>query len=107
MSINVETNELKKMFQVSSLTASKDKNNILSNCFININNSSLNIKSTDSIVTSIQTIKINTEDSSEFLISPSKMLNIIKETPGNNITIDIKNNIMTIKSNNFKTSIKT
>lgn len=107
MSINIKANELKKMLQISSLTTSKDKNNILSNCFINIEDSFLNIKSTDTIVTSIQTIKIDTDDNSKFLISPSKMLNIIKETPGNDITIDTKNNIMTIKSNNFKTSIKT
>jgi len=113
MSINIKTDELKKVLQISSLTTSKDKNNILNNCFINIKDSSLNIKSTDTIVTSIQTIKIDTDEktdplnNSEFLISPSKMLNIIKETPGDDIIIDIKNSVMTIKSNSFKTSIKT
>jgi len=106
--VEINTKQLKDAVQTSSFTVSKEKDNILSNALIEIENDTIKILSKNPITKSEQTIKIkeNTEKSS-ILINPNTLFNILKELKGETTQITIDENTATINNQNFKTTIKT
>ncbi len=106
--ININTNEIKKMMQNATLTTSKEKDSILSNALLEINTSEIKITSRNNIVKSIQKVEIEPQDiEANLIINPNIVFNILKELKEETTEITIEENLIKIKNGKFKTTIKT
>ncbi len=106
--IEINTKQLKDAIQTSSFTASKERDNILSNTLIEIENDTMKILSKNPTTKSIQMIKIGENlEKCSILVNPNTLFNILKELEGETTQITIDENKATIKNKNFKTTIKT
>ena len=106
--INISTQKLKNAAQTSILTTSKEKQNILSNALVNIENGTITIASKNSTTSSIQTVKTESSNTSEsFVININSLFNILKELKEETTLIEIDDKLITIKNGNFKTTLKT
>ncbi len=106
--ITMPTKQLKEMIQLSTLTTSKEKDNILSNAVITITNKTIEILSKNTITKSKQTTHIeNIETNNTFIINPNILFNILRELKETTTELTIEENTIKIKNGKFKTTIKT
>ncbi len=106
--IEINTKQLKDAIQTSSFTASKEKDNVLSNTLVEIENNTMKILSKNPVTKSTQIIKIDKNlEKSSILINPNILFNILKELKDEITQITIDENKAVISNQNFKTTIKT
>ncbi len=106
--IELPTKKLKETLQLSSSTVSKEKNNILSNTLIEIENNKITVTAKNSITKSTQTIDIKPIDSRySFLVNPTTLFNIVKELDKETTQIIPEEKVLKIINGNFTTNIKT
>ncbi len=106
--IKISAKKLREAVQISMLTTSKERDSILSNALIKTKDNTITILSKNSVLKSEQTIEIqNQQEEMSLLTNPTTLFNILKELKDNEIEITQNEKTMTIKSGNFKTTIKT
>lgn len=106
--IKLPTKELKEMLQLSSSTVSKEKNNILSNALIEIEENTITVISKNPITKSIQKVNIEpVKDKHSFLVNPVTLFNIVKELEKETTQIIPEEKVLKIVNGNFTTNIKT
>lgn len=103
----IKTQDLKEAVTNTSLSTVKDKDSTLHNIVIKLKNGKMTIVA-QSNTTRIKQ-KLDTQSKEEFsaLINPQKLLNILKEIRNENIELKKEKDILTIKSDNFISKIKT
>ncbi|WP_022671159.1 DNA polymerase III subunit beta [Hippea alviniae] len=102
----INTAQLKEITNNATLSTAKEKDSILYNTLIKIENKKLTAISMNNITTLTQTAETDTEENISFVIDTQKLSGILKEINTENIELNINERTLTIKAENFKTTIK-
>ncbi len=102
----INTNQLKEIVNNATLSTAKEKDSILYNTLIKIENKKLTAISMNNITTLTQTVETDTEESATFVIDTQKLSSILREINKENVELQVGEKTLTIKAENFKTTIK-
>ncbi len=103
----INTQEFKNAILNGSLSTVKDKDNILHNILIEQKGKTIEIKAQSNTTRVVEKIETDEERDFAFALDPQKLINILKEIKDEKIEIHPEEKTVTIRSGNFKTTIKT
>lgn len=93
---------LKNLIISDSAVSSKNSNTILSHCLFTIENKSLEISGTDNDISIRTIIDVISDNNFSFTSNPKKIIQIIKELPKGEISIDVDDNFNIVIKSNIK-----
>ncbi len=105
--IKVDTSTFSKAIMYASMTAAKEKENVLSNILISPTESKMTIISRNFILKLTQEIDIESDSSTSFLVDPSKLSQILKELKNPETTLELNEGTLRITNGSFKATLKT
>ncbi|WP_025209032.1 DNA polymerase III subunit beta [Hippea sp. KM1] len=106
MSVNIQTKALRDLIGELMLSTAKEKDSILSNILIEIDENGIKGTALNNITSIEKTIETKTDSSLSFTTDPQKLANILREIKEETIELDPEGKTITIKSSGFKTKIK-